>query len=142
MALPNGLDEIVARYGNPFPMAAMPAEWEKRYIVNTTVPPGLLTYLGHPILGMRINKVIQNPLRDALVSMVRAQLGPIAFGRAYEWEVVGDELGVHSWGIAIHLGVPGVGPVEQVAAILVGNGWAWSDTDKTHFQLATGYWVE
>jgi hypothetical protein len=77
-----------------------------------------------------------------LVDLVRLGYGPVPYQKAYAWEVVGDELGVHTWGIAVHLGVPGEGPGELVAAALVRHGLVWSEADPCHFQLATGYWVE
>uniref|UniRef100_A0A6M3IHG7 Putative peptidase n=1 Tax=viral metagenome TaxID=1070528 RepID=A0A6M3IHG7_9ZZZZ len=139
-SVPNGIDEIVKRFGDPngndfefdniFMLQlgfAMPLSWSP----NTKVS----RFRCHKDLQKKFHSIFKTINPNLIVN----------FGGCYNYRTKrgnAGELSTHSWGIAIDLNVHLPMPDEVVNAFKSeGFEWGgdWSKPDSMHFQYATGY---
>lgn len=138
-ALPNGLGEIIAAYGNPLDSES-PVRWERLYLRPMSTPPGLFTSIDKPVGLIRVHRDARARLTAAMIEMVRTGAVSIPLVRGYAWSVVGDRLSIHTWGIAFDFGA--VSPEVDIKVSAAMTAHAFVETHPHHFQLATGYDVE
>ena len=161
--LPNGLDQINLRYGNPDENHdyMLDEKWyrEQTAIFELPQPLRLSWAPDCQIYRIRVHRAIGDAMVDAITDMI--DYHGIEWLRKEHYDYYGGcfnfrkkrgrpVLSTHSWGIAIdicpQLGNMGDDP-EQYPRFIVdiftahGFDWggAWNPTDPMHWQACTGY---
>lgn len=151
VAVPNGIDQIYAIFGDPLE----PGYWSE-YGGFCETPPELnhvFTYEWEGRNGFWCNKLMIAPFQKALSSVVKAGLADKlhTFDGCYNVRYIRGRknLSTHSWGISIDLDASrnplGAEPKMHpgVVSCFENNGFVWGGRwrrkDGMHFQYAKGY---
>lgn len=157
---PHGLQQIVARFGDPLDFVDRKAAWEGLILAVLPLPVALPYAYGPAVIGrIRAHREVVRLLVDALTEAADACAGDltrIAYGGCYAYRAKRSraQLSTHAWGIAVDLdparnpmgkawdGGDQMIPAGVVAAFEArGFEWGgrWSDPDPQHFQACSGY---
>ena len=161
--LPNGLDEIIAKYGNPDTNSdyILDPEWyaENTNAYKLTQPLRLSWNPNSTVRHIRAHRSVGFAFVQAIDDMVNykgiewlRERNYDHYGGCFEFRKMRNYPGLstHSWGIAIDL-VPQLGGMgdnpdrypEFIVDIFKSYGFAWGGDwqypDAMHFQMCTGY---
>ncbi|HEV8523505.1 MAG TPA: M15 family metallopeptidase [Terriglobales bacterium] len=159
LVVPNGLDEIIATFGNIF--AHLRADgtpnqkWEPKILTVVAIPfPMRLSFQDTSVRRVRCHKKLAPIVRDLFQQIQGRGLAEKikTYGGCYQFrrKSSGGDLSVHSWGIAFDLnpGTNKMGTTGDMDNALVsifeefGFEWGgrWTKTkDPMHFQYCTGF---
>lgn len=155
---PNGLEEIKAFYGDPWPLVqddgTVSAEWEYRMVpVRLPEPLPLAWNPAKMARSVRVHQNIRYRTQDVLDAVYREGLWPElrTYGGGYTWRLQrgSHKLSMHAYGGALdfrvatnQLGTMGDMPTA-IIKIFEDMGWTWGGRwgrpDPMHFQWAGGY---
>ncbi|HEX8392816.1 MAG TPA: M15 family metallopeptidase [Longimicrobium sp.] len=158
---PNGLDEIISTFGDPFPFmkgdGRISSDWWKSIAGSATLPrPVPLSWApGQKVTSFGCHKKLSGVFTDVFAAIEDKGLwgGIRTFGGCYNFRVKrgGNRLSTHSWAIAVDIN-PGTNQMgtagdldPQIVAVFREHGFKWGGDwtgkgkDPMHFQFCTGY---
>ena len=161
LATPNGLEEILATFGNIYQFIAedgrLDPQWESKHLRRTPLPfpiplswdpsQSVTKLYCHKKLVEIFPEVFAKVEKKGLKSKIRT------FGGCYNYRPkrTSGKLSTHSWGIGIDLnpetnpqGKPGdmhpdIVEIFQEFGFKWGGDWSGKSKDPMHFQFCTGY---
>jgi D-alanyl-D-alanine carboxypeptidase len=158
---PNGIDQIVATFGNIENYIQSDGTLDPRWQIDTldyiALPVPLMLSYDHPktITHFRCHKLLVERLEAVFIEIKSKGLEPdlYSFGGCFSFrpQRTGSKLSAHSWGIAIDLNSesnrqgtagdmnPGIISVFRNAGFEWGGDWPGRTRDPMHFQFCTGY---
>jgi hypothetical protein len=161
LRLPNGLAEIVATFGDPFPSVrsdgtVSPQWWETiggRAVLPHPLP--LSWALSQKVRTFGCHKKLSGVFTDVFADIEAAGLwGHLrTFGGCYNFRTKrgGSALSTHSWAIAVDVNpgtnrmgtagdmAPGIVEIFRRHGFKWGGDWRGANRDPMHFQYCTGY---
>ena len=150
---PDGLDQIIATFGDPRPFVSDHKGWESK-VLRTFLLPYQLRFGGIPVSKIRAHAKAGQYFIAAFKTIEDEGLTDFATEYegiyAFRCQRDSDIISTHTWGIAIDLNAsknPLGGASTQdprIVDIFKQQGFMWGGDfqhrkDPMHFQLATGY---
>ena len=158
---PNGLDQILATFGDIFdyigPDHTLNPRWQNEFLQRIALPfPLPLSWdMSRRINQMTCHKRLADVFTATFTAIQAASLQDkiISFGGCFSFRAqrTGAKLSAHSWGIAIDLNTatnaqgtagnmdPAIVEIFGKAGFKWGGDWHGKSRDPMHFQFCTGY---
>jgi hypothetical protein len=161
LATPNGLEEILATFGNIYPFITedgrLDPHWGSNHLGRVPLPfPIPLSWNpSHSITKLYCHKKLIEIFSEVFLRIEKKGLKNKirTFGGCYNYRPkrTSGKLSTHSWGIGIDLNPetnpqgkpgdmhPGVVEIFQEFGFKWGGDWSGKSKDPMHFQFSTGY---
>lgn len=161
LAPPNGLPEILARFGDIYkflkPDGTIDPKWELTQIASAPLPyPIPLAWDTSKLAkSMRVHKLIVPVIQEVFAAIdaagLRAKVRTYGGGYSFRAKRTSSKLSTHCWGLAIDLDPttnalgsagdmdPRVVDVFRSFGFKWGGDWTGGGKDPMHFQFCTGY---
>lgn len=157
---PNGLNAVIATFGDPRPFVDSKGKWEEQSLMVTLLKNALIYAYDTSlkVARVRAHRHLAQHLADTLEACLAAGVPPsrLKYGGCYVWRPkrTAAQLSLHTWGIAVDL-EPAENPLgqpwsddgkrlhPQIIATFKAQGWFWGGDfhgtkDPQHFQWAEG----